>query len=57
MIARAMLMARQSFSLDMPVIPNYRDVLLPTAFEATYDPGSASYRFAFPGFPTPVGAR
>ncbi len=48
MIARTTLEAQQSFSLDIPAVPDMgRAMMLPTGFEAVYDAEARAYRFVF----------
>ena len=48
MIARTTLEAQQSFSLDIPTVPDPgRATMLPTGFEAVYDAEAKAYRFVF----------
>jgi hypothetical protein len=48
MITKDLLMERQSFSLDFPMVPDVRSgVTFPTEFEAQYDEATAAYRLVF----------
>jgi hypothetical protein len=50
MIARNMLLRRQSFDLPMPTVPGLPDgVLYPRSFRAEYDAAIDAYRFIFSG--------
>jgi len=50
MIARDMLMRRQSFDLPMPTVPGLPDgVRYPQSFRAEYDAATDAYRFIFSG--------
>jgi hypothetical protein len=48
MIARDLLLERQSFTLDVPAIPGHSGS--PSTFGAEYQAESDSYRFSFSGF-------
>jgi hypothetical protein len=48
MIARATFEAQQSFSLDIPAVPDPgRATMVPVSFEAEYDAEAQAYRFVF----------
>ncbi len=52
MIAKAKLTAAESFTVDVPAVPNAgAGVRWPTHFEAVYDPETRAYRFVFSGLP------
>ena len=52
MITKDLLLAEETFPLDMPTIPGLpAGVTVPTHFEAVYDESEAMYRFVFTGFP------
>lgn len=51
MITRATLLARRSFALDVPSMPNGQaNVRYPNRFAAEYDSTAQAYRFVFSGF-------
>lgn len=51
MVSHELLMTQESFTLDMPGIPNVPPgVVMPTRFEAVYDEAASAYEFVFSGF-------
>lgn len=53
MIAQAKLLAAQSFTMDVPAVPNAgAGVRWPTHFQAVYDQESRAFRFVFSGMPS-----
>jgi hypothetical protein len=54
MISKATLMAQQTFSDEVPTVPNGQaGVHYPTHFEATWDSTAKAYKFTFTGFTAP----
>ncbi len=52
MITQELLMASESFTLDMPQVEGTGPgIVLPTRFEAVYDEAAGGYEFVFSGFP------
>lgn len=53
MVSKDLMMAGQSFTLPMPEVPNTGPgVVLPTRFEAVYEPETSAYQFVFSGLPS-----
>ena len=50
MIARAKLLAAESFTMTVPTVPGVRASDWPTHFEAVYDDSTQTYRFTYSGF-------
>ena len=51
MVARAKLLAAESFTLTVPSVPSVgANVTWPTQFEAVYDESTQTYRFTYSGF-------